>query len=200
MKTLTVYSLLLFILLGTGRADAQDKSSNKEFNFFLGFHLQKWNYTQLGLSVNFLTASGHGISYSMSTYYSAPRARPSDCPVCNTFSILWAEQDHAFVQTLRYQRVFWEPNARVRFTGELGINFIEYSFMRYEKATDKATCYDSFNEQKYGFGLSTRITIDLPVFRATGLQLSINANFNKHRHIIGPELTWTLGKVRNKLN
>lgn len=189
-------------IMGVSPLFAQPKiiqDSPKQFLLYGGLHFQSANHLQLGASLHFVNSNGNGINYSLS-YYSGPLNEPEGAAVCDTwFDLQPYSGAIAYIHELKFQHTFYQKAARFRITAAAGINYGFYNMREYYRERTNAFCYSSRWKNSQSLGLSTRITADFPVFRATGFQVSINANLNPVQSIVGPAFTWTFGRVRAKI-
>jgi|GEM_PF-2064222 len=203
MKKLSRILTLSFMLaaIAVGAQEIPKVQQEKKHLFYGGVHFQMANYGQTGFDLFYLSPAGHGIHYSYSWYVAIRKPKPSDFPACGNGGIGWdilMREDDALIHELRYQYLLHQPFHRIRFLAEAGISYGNYSFLEYQ-LNDAPRCYKDSRVERTRVGFSFRVTADFPVFRGTGLQLSFNSNFNTLRNIYGPELTWTLGRVRAKI-
>jgi len=192
--------LTLFLLAFSVQKNAsQIKQQDKDFDFFIGTHLQIWDYYQLGGSLNYLTSNGNGFQLNLSLLERDPEAKPKDAEYCPQIFLPFSDpMDRGLLLELRYQKRIYQKKPRFRVLAAAGLSWGNYVKITYLDKDPFSGCYSTGISSKPAFGFSARLTADFPIFRATGLQLSLNTNINKEMTTLGPELTWTFGRVRNK--
>jgi len=193
--------LTLFLLaFSVQKNTAQIKQQDKDFDFFLATHLQIWDYVQLGGSINYLSSNGHGFQLNLSLMERDKDAEPKDAHYCPRIILPFSDpMDRSLLLELRYQKRIYQKNPRFRVLAAAGLSWGNYVKITYLDKDPFSGCYSTGFNSSPAFGFSARLTADFPVFRATGLQLSLNTNINKEMTTLGPELSWTFGRVRSKM-
>lgn len=201
MKNLTAI-ITLFALLSMESVCAQELNTEKPLKqnlIYGGLHLQGMQYTQIGANLYYLNKLGHGLHYSFSFSSWNSLKEPTDYCVCGFKLKGFKHIDEAYVHELRYQYLLPQYTNRVRFLIEAGISYSRFEILEYQKKETQILCYNDNWIQHNRIGFSCRLTADFPIFRASGFQLSMNANINSYISMAGPQLTWTFGRVRSKI-